>query len=60
LKFERKSSQTSNKQGMKYQAEISLGQHCYKVNRRYFEGQLFDRMMIAAVERPWYDSNTNT
>jgi len=37
-----------------------LNEFCYKVNRRYFEGQLFDRMMIAAVERPWYDSNTST
>ena len=32
LKFEDKSSQTSNKQEMKYQAEICLGQHCFKDN----------------------------
>ncbi|MFT4848608.1 MAG: hypothetical protein ACI83B_001143, partial [Sediminicola sp.] len=29
---------------------------CYKVNRRYFGEQLFERVMLAAVEQPWYGS----
>jgi len=37
-----------------------LNEFCYKVNRRYFEGQLFDRMMIAAIEQPWYGLKSNT
>ena len=37
-----------------------LNEFCYKVNRRYFEDQLFDRMMIAAVEQPWYGLKSDT
>jgi len=31
-----------------------LDEFCYKVNRRYFGKDLFDRLMIAAVEDTWY------
>jgi len=31
-----------------------LNEFCYKVNRRYFGSKLFDRLMITAVEAPWY------
>ncbi len=31
-----------------------LNEYCYKVNRRYFGEQLFERVMLAAVEQPWY------
>ncbi|WP_335967356.1 IS1595 family transposase [Galbibacter sp. PAP.153] len=31
-----------------------LNEFCYKVNRRYFKQNLFDRMMVAAVAEPWY------
>jgi hypothetical protein len=34
-----------------------LNEFCYKVNRRYFGSKLFDRLMITAVEAPWYSSN---
>ena len=37
-----------------------LNEFCYKVNRRYFDDQLFDRMMIAAVEQPWYGLKPDT
>lgn len=37
-----------------------LNEFCFKVNRRYFEEKLFERMMVAAVEQPWYGkSNQN-
>lgn len=31
-----------------------LNEFCYKFNRRYFGEKLLDRLMIAAVEAPWY------
>ena len=31
-----------------------LNEFCYRVNRRYFKEQLFDRLMTAAVAEPWY------
>lgn len=31
-----------------------LNEYCYKLNRRYFGKQLFERVMLAAVEQPWY------
>ena len=37
-----------------------LNEFCYKTNRRYFGAQLFDRMMITAVEQPWYGAKAQT
>jgi hypothetical protein len=31
-----------------------LNEFCYKFNRRYFGESLFDRLLVAAVEAPWY------
>lgn len=31
-----------------------LNEFCYKVNRRYFNENLFDRLMVAAVSEPWF------
>ena len=31
-----------------------LNEFCYKFNRRYFGDKLFERLMIASVEAPWY------
>ena len=31
-----------------------LNEFCYKTNRRYFGSDLFDRLMVAAVENTWY------
>ena len=31
-----------------------LNEFCYKFNRRYFGEKLFDRLLVAAVEAPWY------
>jgi hypothetical protein len=31
-----------------------LNEYCYKFNRRYFGDKLFDRLMVASVEAPWY------
>jgi hypothetical protein len=31
-----------------------LNEYCYKFNRRYLPEKLFDRLMIACVETPWY------
>lgn len=31
-----------------------LNEFCYRVNRRYFKEQLFDRLMTTAVAEPWY------
>lgn len=31
-----------------------LNEFCYKFNRRYFGIRLFDRLMVAALEKPWY------
>ena len=31
-----------------------LDEYCYKFNRRYFGEKLFDRLLIATVEAPWY------
>src|SRR5438445_3477896 len=31
-----------------------LNEFCYKFNRRYFGENLFDRLMVASVEAPWY------
>ena len=50
LKFERKSAQTSNKQGMKYQAEICLGQHCLESYYfRFLKGELSALLFFASV-----------
>lgn len=32
-----------------------LNEFCYKVNRRYFQNKLFDRLLIACVADVWYD-----
>lgn len=32
-----------------------LDEFCYKVNRRYFQDKLFDRLLIACVAGSWYD-----
>ena len=32
-----------------------LDEFCYKVNRRYFQNKLFDRLLIACVADVWYD-----
>ena len=31
-----------------------LNEFCYKTNRRYFGANLFDRLLVAAVEDTWY------
>jgi hypothetical protein len=31
-----------------------LNEFCYKFNRRYFEETLFERLLVAAMEKPWY------
>ena len=31
-----------------------LSEFCYKFNRRYFGDQLFDRLLLTALEKPWY------
>ena len=31
-----------------------LSEFCYKFNRRYFSVNLFDRLVITAMEKPWY------
>lgn len=31
-----------------------LSEFCYKFNRRYFGINLFERLVIAAMEKPWY------
>ena len=31
-----------------------LNEFCYKFNRRYMMDNLFDRLMVAAVEAPWF------
>jgi hypothetical protein len=31
-----------------------LDEFCYKFNRRNFGENLFDRLVIAALEKPWY------
>lgn len=31
-----------------------LNEFCYKFNRRFFGEKLFDRLVIAALENPWY------
>ncbi len=33
-----------------------LNEFCYKFNRRYFGEKLFDRLVIAVLEKPWYSS----
>lgn len=32
-----------------------LNEFCYKFNRRYLAHNLFDRLMIACLEAPWYE-----
>jgi len=32
-----------------------LDEFCYKVNRRYFQNKLFDRLLIACIADVWYD-----
>lgn len=34
-----------------------LNEFCYKFNRRYFGINLFDRLIIAALENPWFKPN---
>ena len=36
-----------------------LIEFCYKFNRRYFGELLFDRLVVAALEMPWYVSKPN-
>ena len=36
-----------------------LNEFCYKFNRRYFGENLFDRLLIAALEIPWYKPKPN-
>jgi len=36
-----------------------LSEFCYKFNRRYFGESLFDRLVIAALDMPWYKSKPN-
>jgi hypothetical protein len=36
-----------------------LSEFCYKFNRRYFGQALFDRLLVAALQRPWYASFPN-
>jgi len=31
-----------------------LSEFCYKFNRRYFGEALFDRLVVTALEKPWY------
>lgn len=31
-----------------------LNEFCYKFNRRYFGIKLFERLIVAALEKPWY------
>jgi hypothetical protein len=33
-----------------------LSEFCYKFNRRYFGGKLFDRLLIATLSNAWYES----
>ena len=35
-----------------------LNEFCYKVNRRYFGEGLFDRLVVAALESPWYQPSS--
>jgi transposase-like protein len=37
-----------------------LNEFCYKTNRRYYSEQLFDRVMVAAVEQAWYGAKKPT
>jgi hypothetical protein len=32
-----------------------LDEFCYKVNRRYFQNKLYDRLLIACISNVWYD-----
>lgn len=34
-----------------------LSEFCYKFNRRFFGENLFDRLVVAAMERTWYKPN---
>ena len=36
-----------------------LSEFCYKFNRRYFGQSLFDRLLVAALDSPWYTSKPN-
>jgi transposase-like protein len=36
-----------------------LNEFCYKFNRRYFGQKLFERLIVAALEKPWYSINPN-
>jgi hypothetical protein len=36
-----------------------LNEFCYKFNRRYLCDKLFDRLVIAALENPWYRPKPN-
>ena len=36
-----------------------LNEFYYKFNRRYFGENLFDRLVIAALETAWYNSKPN-
>jgi len=31
-----------------------MSEFCYKFNRRYLGQKLFDHLLVAAVEKPWY------
>jgi hypothetical protein len=34
-----------------------LDEFCYRFRQRYFESELFDRLLIAVVDRPLVESN---
>lgn len=34
-----------------------LNEYCYKFNRRHFGEKLFDRLLVATLEAPWYKPN---
>jgi transposase-like protein len=36
-----------------------LSEFCYKFNRRFFGDKLFDRLLVATLNAPWYQSNSN-
>jgi len=36
--------------------QLYLDEFCYKLNRRYFGNQLFDRLLVAGINGHWYDN----
>jgi transposase-like protein len=35
-----------------------LNEYCYKLNRRYFGSNIFERLMVASVSDTWYDKKS--